>query len=267
MHGAIQTCATTWALVCRKRPIVFGAFIATVFMLSASSATASEAQDAENASNPLAKVRNTDLRYQYFDLVDGSDRHDVFIDGSFMAADKLKVKYELHYWETNVTGRSENDWEKLSLKGIHFPREGAWGTWKYRLAVGLEWILDANNDDKGIGSGSDQLSPFVGVALVPRPGTILIPLVQQFLSYSGNDVNTTGPRLIALQTLPNDFWGKLDAKVPVDWANDNAIPATLELQLGNHLSDSLSVFADGLVGIGGDRPYDYGVGLGVRFKY
>ncbi len=241
--------------------------IITVSLVFADQARASEEQDAENASNPLAKVRNTDLRYQYFDLVDGSDRHDIFIDGSFMATDKLKIQYELHYWETNVTGRSENGFEKLSLKGIYFPKEGAWGTWKYRLAVGLEWILDFNNDDKGIGSGSDQLAPFVGVALLPRPGTILIPLVQQFLSYSGNDVNTTGPRLIALQTLPQDFWLKLDGKVPIDWENDNAIPATLEIQLGKHVSDSLAVYVDGLFGIGGDRPYDYGIGLGIRFKY
>lgn len=241
--------------------------IITVSLVFADQARASEEQDAENASNPLAKVRNTDLRYQYFDLVDGSDRHDIFIDGSFMATDKLKIKYELHYWETNVTGRSEDGFEKLSLKGIYFPKEGAWGTWKYRLAVGLEWILDFDNDDKGIGSGSDQLAPFVGVALLPRPGTILIPLVQQFLSYSGNDVNTTGPRLIALQTLPQDFWLKLDGKVPIDWENDNAIPATLEVQLGKHVSDSLAVYVDGLFGIGGDRPYDYGIGLGIRIKY
>ena len=241
--------------------------IITVSLVFADQARASEEQDAENASNPLARVRNTDLRYQYFDLVDGSDRHDIFIDGSFMATDKLKIKYELHYWETNVTGRSENGFEKLSLKPIYFPKEGAWGTWKYRLAVGLEWILDFDNDDKGIGSGSDQLAPFVGVALLPRPGTILIPLVQQFLSYSGNDVNTTGPRLIALQTLPQDFWLKLDGKVPIDWENDNAIPATLEVQLGKHISDSLAVYVDGLFGIGGDRPYDYGIGVGIRFKY
>ena len=184
-----------------------------------------------------------------------------------MASDRVKIKYELHYWETNVTGRSEHDWEKLSIKPIYFPKEGAWGTWKYRFAVGFEWILDADNDDKGIGSGADQLAPLMGVALIPRPGTILIPLVQHFWSYRGNDVNTTGPRLIALQTLPDDFWLKLDAKVPIDWENDNAIPATVEIQLGKHLSNSVSVFADGLTGVGGDRPYDFGLGVGVRFKY
>ncbi len=243
------------------------AVLAAAMLLVGHPTSASEEQDAENASNPLSKSRNTDIRYQYFDLVDGSDRHDIYVDGAFMASDRLKVKYELHYWETNVTGRSEHDWERLSIKPIYFPKEGAWGTWKYRLAVGFEWILDARNDDKGIGSGADQLAPLIGVALVPRPGTLFIPLVQHFLSYSGNDVNTTGPRLIALQTLPDDFWLKFDGKVPIDWENDNEIPATVEVQVGRHLSNSLSVYADGLVGLGGDRPYDFGLGIGVRFKY
>ena len=224
-------------------------------------------QAGENASNPLAKVRNTDLRWQHFDLGDGADLNDLFVEGSFMATDKLKIKYELHYWETNATGRSEQDWEALSLKGIYFPMEGALGTWKYRAAIGLEWVLDFNHQAKGIGSGADILSPFVGVALLPRPGTTLIPLVQQFLSYNGNDVNTTAFRLIALQTLPQEWWVKADAKAPIEWENDNAVPATAELQLGKHLSRSFALYADGLVGIGGDRPYDYGLGVGLRFKY
>ena len=61
----------------------------------------------ENASNPLASVTNTDLRLQYLDLTDDLGRvNDVFVDGAFMVNPKLKIKYELHYWETNVTGTS-----------------------------------------------------------------------------------------------------------------------------------------------------------------
>ena len=47
---------------------------------------------AENASNPLAAVSNTDLRAQYFDL-DGSDRTDYWVDGAYMVTPKLKLKY------------------------------------------------------------------------------------------------------------------------------------------------------------------------------
>jgi hypothetical protein len=37
----------------------------------------------ENASNPLAKVKNTDLRWQYFDTGSGHI-NDVFVEGAFM---------------------------------------------------------------------------------------------------------------------------------------------------------------------------------------
>ena len=104
----------------------------------------------ENASNPLAKVNNTDIRWQYLDMAVGGV-NDIFIDGAFMAGDKLKVKYELHYWESDVTGSSRNNWESFVLKPIYFPKEGLLGDVKYRLAVGTDWILDLGDASKGIG--------------------------------------------------------------------------------------------------------------------
>jgi hypothetical protein len=226
---------------------------------------ANHAYCAENASNPLAAVNNTDIRWQYFDL-DGPELNDLSVDGAYMLNPKLKLKYDLHYWNTDVTGSSESDWESLHLKPIYFPAEGEWGSWKYRLAVGIEWILDFGNEDKGIGSGSDQLAPLVGLAFM-RGNSVLVPLVQHFVEYDGPDVNQTAFRLIAIQSLSNNFWGKLDAKIPVDWENDNAIPATIEVQVGKMFTPSLGTYLDGLVGIGGDRPYDWGVGVGMRFNY
>ena len=116
----------------------------------------------ENASNPLAAVTNTDLRAQYFDL-DGPERRDYWVDGADMLTPNLKLKYELHYWDTDVTGSSESDWESLHLKPIYFPESmvGKLGSWKYKVAIGGELILDAGNEDKGIGSGSDQVAPFI----------------------------------------------------------------------------------------------------------
>jgi len=237
-----------------------------VLLISISLAAATEEGEGENASNPLAKVRNTDMRWQYLDL-DGGHVNDLFIDGAFMASDSLKIKYELHYWETDITGNSEYDWESLTLKGIYFPTEGAWGDLKYRVAIGMDWILDLGDQDQGIGSGADQIGPFVGLALALPEGTTLIPLVQQFLDYSGEDVNTTAFRLIAMRSLPQQMWIKLDAKLPIDWEHDDAVPATAELQLGKHINQYIALYVDGLVGIGCDRPYDWGVGTGIRFKY
>lgn len=237
-----------------------------LLLFSSTWSEANQKPGQENASNPLSKTMNTDLRWQHLDL-DGGRVNDFFVDGAFMATDKLKIKYELHYWETDVTGSSENDWESASLKGIYFPTEGAWGDVKYRLAVGLEWIVDLGDLDKGIGSGSDQLSPFGGIALGFKSKTMIIPLVQQFWSYSGEGVNTTAFRVIALQPLPEQMWLKLDAKIPIDWENDEAIPANAELQLGKNINQRFALYVDGLVGVGGDKPYDWGVGTGLRFKY
>jgi hypothetical protein len=222
----------------------------------------------ENASNPLAAVSNTDIRLQYFDLGESAERRDYWVDGAYMLTPKLKLKYELHYWDTDVTGSSESDWESLHLKPIYFPESlvGNFGEWKYKVAVGGELILDFGNEDKGIGSGSDQIAPLLGLAMA-RGDTVLIPIVQHFVEIDGPDVNTTSFRMIGIQSLPNSFWGKLDAKVPVEWENDNAIPATLEVQLGKMFSPSFGTYVDGLIGIGEDRPYDWGVGVGLRFNY
>ena len=219
----------------------------------------------ENASNPLAAVNNTDLRIQYFDL-DGSDRTDFWADGAYMLTPKLKLKYEFHYWDTDVTGSSESDFETLHLKPIYFPTQGEWGSWKYKLAVGAEWIVGFGNEDKGIGNGSDQIAPLVGLALV-KGNTVLVPLMQHFQSYNGPDVSTTAIRLIAIQSLPNNYWAKLDVAVPIEWENDNAVPATGEVQLGKMFSPSFGVYVDGLFGIGSDKPYEWGIGMGIRFNY
>jgi len=225
-------------------------------------------EDGPNASNPLAAVTNMDVRAKYFDLGD-SIRRDYYLDGATMVTPGLKLKYELHYWNTDVTGSGRSDWESFHLKPIYFPEGmiGKLGEWKYKLAVGGEVIVDFGNDDQGIGSGSDQIAPLVGLAL-NQGNTSVIPLVQHFTEYSGPDVNKTSFRLIFLQTFPDtDYWFKLDNKVPVDWENDNEIPASVEVQLGKNFSPAFGAYLDGLVGVGGDRDYDWGVGAGLRYNY
>ena len=230
---------------------------------------AGNAQANENASNPLAAVNNTDIRYQYFDLGSGADRQDAFIDGAYMLRPDLKLKYELHYNSTNVTGTRFSDFEKASLKAIYFPSQRALNeTWGVKSAVGLEWILDFGDPTKGIGTGSDQLSPFGGLAFSnAKTGLTLIPLIQHFASYNGpTTINQTAMRVIALKPFGDGFWAKADLKVPYDWEND-AWPATIEAQVGKNLTASTAIYADLLMGIGSDRPYDVGAGFGLRFNY
>lgn len=222
----------------------------------------------ENASNPLAAVNNTDLRYQYFDL-GGADRQDAFVDGAYMLRPDLKFKYELHYNSTNSTGTRHTGFEKANLKLIYFPSQRLINeTWGVKSAVGLEWILDFGDPGQGIGTGSDQIAPFGGFAFSnTRTGLVLIPLIQHYASYNGpGDISQTAMRLIALQPFGNGFWFKADLKAPYDWSKDSW-PATAELQVGKNLSSGVAVYVDFLLGIGSDRPYDKGAGLGLRFNY
>ncbi len=227
------------------------------------------AASAENASNPLASVNNVDVRWQYTSN-DPIDRHDVFIDGSHMITPTLKLKYELHYNFTDATGTRKNDFEKLIIRPIYFPSQtklnDAWGL---KTAVGFDWLLEFNNEAKGIGVGADTIAPFGGVAFSHlASGTVLIPLLQHFVAYktSDTDVNTTAARLIVIRPLGKGYWIKLDAKIPYDWENEKLIP-TAEVQLGYNFNQGTAMYVDVLVGVGENRPYDAGVGVGLRFKY
>lgn len=238
-----------------------GSFACLALIVAASYAVADE-----NPSNPLSKGKNTDIRAQYFDLRANSERTDYFIDGGFMATDKLKLKYEAHYWDTDITGNSEQDWESIHLKGIYFPKEGKWGDTPYRTAVGLEWIKSFDNADLGIGADSDFLSPFVGVALQINEDLMLIPLVQHYSEYSGDDFDITAARLIGLWKFTAGYWGKLDAKLPYDW-NEEEVSGAVEVQLGRMFTPQFGLYLEGLAGIGDDRDYNWGAGLGIRFIY
>ncbi|WP_170436794.1 hypothetical protein [Ruegeria arenilitoris] len=245
--------------------ITFHLAVLSLAMLVVASTTTAE----ENASNPLAAVNNTDIRYQYFDLEGGADRQDMFIDGAYMLRPDLKLKYELHYNSTNVTGQRFNGFEKTSFKLIYFPSQNLLhDTWAVKSALGFEWIIDFGDPDEGIGTGSDQIAPFGGFAFAnTKSGLTLIPLVQHFASYNGpTDVNQTAMRLIALQPFGEGYWIKADIKAPYDWEND-AWPATAEFQIGKNLSPGMALYADVLIGIGADRPYDQAAGIGLRFNY
>jgi hypothetical protein len=237
--------------------------VAGLFFFLSAIATAQE----ENASNPLAKVKNTDLRWNYLDVGSAGHINDLYVDGAFMPLDSLKLKYELHYWDTNISGSGESGLESVRLKGIFYPKEGVRGDVKYRIAVGMDWILDLGDVDEGIGTGADQVAPFIGIAMSLPSGDMLIPLLQHNQSYSGNDVSFTTFRAIWLRTLPQGRWLKADVKYSIDWENDKATPGSIELQYGKNLSRNLGLYVDGLAGFGGYKQFDWGVGVGVRFSY
>ncbi len=228
-------------------------------------------QEGSAASDPTARVNFIDVRARFFDLEDGSDRDVYRIDGSYVFSPKFKMTFEAHYWETDVTGRDRSGWAEYHLKGIYFPKDGQRGDMKYRMAVGAELIIDGDNVDKGIGPGADSIAPLFGVALIPKPGTTLIPLVQYFKSFDeepGRDVEQTALRFIALQQLPSiNGWVKPDFKFIIDHENDDKSTTTLELQLGKMFTPKFGAYFEGLFALGGQKPHDDGFGIAGRFLF
>ena len=52
------------------------------------------------------------------------------------------------------------------------------------------------------------------------------------MDFNGNEVSLTAFRMIAIQSLPNNHWGKIDARILIDRDDDEAILSTVEVQLG-----------------------------------
>ena len=221
-----------------------------------------------NASNPMAAVNNVDLRWQGT-FVSADDRNDYFVNGAQMLRPDVKLVYELHYNSNDFTGSTQHNFEKLVIRPLWFPYQAKLNdTWGMKVAVGFDWIVDLGDSSKAIGAGADQIAPLGGIAFSNfSSGLILIPFVQHFASYNGStDISTTAGRLIILKPFGKGYWTKADIKVPYDWENEKW-PITAEVQVGYNASKSVAVYGEGLVGIGHNRPYDVGVGVGLRFKY
>ncbi|MCP3903619.1 MAG: hypothetical protein GY715_08280 [Planctomycetes bacterium] len=228
---------------------------------------AAEGEGGAAGSNPLASVNKLDLLWTLLGSGD-TDTHDLSAEGAFMLHPKLKLNYEVHYFATDVTGSSENDWESIRIKPIYFPADLTLNDeWTMRVAVGAEYIHSFDNVDEGIGIDSDIAAPLFGLAFAkPSESLTLIPLVQHFLSFDGTSVNSTAFRLIGIKSLPDGFWLKLDAKILADWHHDKT-PIDGEFEFGKMLNPNFGVFGKALVGAGGDRVFDWGVAAGVRFNF
>ncbi len=223
------------------------------------------------ASDPTAKVNFIDVRAQFFDLENGGNRDVYRIDAAYVVSPKLKATFEVHYWETDVTGRDRGGLAQYGGKVIYFPKSGEWRGMRYRIAAGAELIIDGDNVDKGIGPGADQIAPLFGVALIPKPGTTLIPFVQYFKSFDeepGRDVEQTALRFIALQQLDAiKGWVKGDFKLIFDHENDDKSSTIFEVQVGKMFTPKFGAYFEGLFALGGQKSFDDGLGIAGRFLF
>jgi len=226
----------------------------------------SEEQSGSIASNPLASISKIDLIWEY--TKDRStDTHDMSIEGSSLVHPNLRLDYELHYFITNNTGSTEQDFETLRIRPVYFfGHDKLNEDWNIKFGIGVEWRLDFSNSEKGIGTGSDQIAPTLGIQFASkRQGLYVTPLLKHFKSYNkANNVNKTEFRLVFDKVLQNEKWVKLDTRVTYDYKKD-IIPAKVELEVGKMFTSHYGFFINGLSGLGGERPFDWGVNAGFRF--
>ena len=253
------------------RKIIFGGLV--IFMLP-TPALAEEAASGAAASDPTAAVNYQDVRYRYFDLDQGADKHSFETEGAYMLHPRFKLTNELRYVNTDRSGKSEQDFEELKLKGIHLSDIEPFGI-KAKLALGVEWLKDLGDFKKGTGTGADSIAPLVGIGWIPDDRNFIITLVQYFHSYDTDsarkeDVRETAPRLIWIRTLPDiGGWFKADLKMSIDHEDDENFNQVLELQLGKMLSPRIGIYGELLLGddVLDSNAYNVGGGLALRFMY
>jgi len=253
----------------RLREIICGGLV-----VMARPALAQEAASGAAASDPTAAVNYQDVRYRYFDLDQGADKHSFQTEGAYMLHPRFKLTNELRYVNTDSSGKSEQDFEELKLKGIHLTNIKPFGI-KAKLALGAEWLKDLGDFEKGTGTGADSIAPLVGIGWIPDDRNFIITLVQYFHSYDTDsareeDVRETAPRLIWIRTLPDiGGWFKADLKMSIDHEDDENFDQILELQLGKMLSPRIGIYGELLLGddVLDSNAYNVGGGLALRFMY
>ena len=237
-------------------------------------ALAQEAASGAAASDPTAAVNYQDVRYRYFDLDQGADKHSFETEGAYMLHPRFKITNELRYVNTDRSSKSEQDFEELKLKGIHLTAIEPFEI-KAKLALGVEWLKDLGDFDKGTGTGADSIAPLAGIGWVPDDRNFIITLVQYFYSYDTDsareeDVRETAPRLIWIRSLPElGGWFKADLKMSIDHEDDENFDQVLELQLGKMVSKSVGFYGEVFLGddVLDSNAYNYAVGGAVRVMY
>ena len=255
-------------------PLCKSIFCGLVIIALARPALAQEAASGAAASDPTAAVNYQDVRYRYFDLDQGADKHSFETEGAYMLHPRFKLTNELRYVNTDSSGKSEQDFEELKLKGIYLANIKPFGI-KAKLALGAEWLKDLGDFEKGTGSGADSIAPLAGIGWVPDDRNFIITLVQYFYSYDTDnardeDVRETAPRLIWIRSLPElGGWFKADLKMSIDHEDDENFDQVLELQLGKMVSKSVGFYGEVFLGddVLDSNAYNYSVGAAVRVMY
>ncbi len=78
----------------------------------------------------------------------------------------------------------------------------------------------------------------------------------------------TGPRVIFIRKIPQiRGWLKLDNKFSIDHEQSGQTTNVLETQVGTMLTPRIGLYGEYLLRTGGQKPYDWGLGVAVRVMF
>jgi hypothetical protein len=222
-------------------------------------------------SDPTKPVRFQDIRSRYLDYQNDKSIFDVSTDGSFVFSPDFKITNELHYFVTDISGNYESEFESLHLTPTYSTDLFKFRKISGRAIFGVNWIKNLGDFEDGTGTGSDRIGPLVGLGLNLTEYGFMALVVQYIHSYREDDgapdVNATASRLLFVRALEEfNGWVRVEFQSLIDHENDDRFSLEGEFQLGKIIADNVGLFAEIRVPLR-SQPFDYGVGIGLRFLY
>jgi hypothetical protein len=232
--------------------------------------TLAKAEEANNGTDPTKPTKTFQLTSEYLDIGQGLASNTfklryimpVFNDGA------STLQFQLPFGTTNFLGDSSLELGDFSLK----LQKVLTVTREYGLVVSGEVIFDtASRAD--LGAGSTILKPGIIYAKFLQGGAILAPSLLHSETIGEpaagrSRTSTTVFDLYFVPKLPNPkHFMTVDPAVTHNWVTDTtygALAVTLGTSIETSLPGSSLIFIKPSIGIGHDRPFDWGVELGFK---
>ena len=212
-----------------------------------------------------------ETRYEYQSLQNGGTRQLLVPRYEHAFSQALSLRLDLPYVVYDSPSPGVADEHGLGDVMLR-PAWRALRGQSYGLVLAAEIYFDTASEPS-LGTGKNVVAPLAFVSLdMPRWSSVVFPLVQQFVSVSGDadrqDVNTTLLRLGVLSRWPNRFYTFLEPSLYLDWERNEDAGFTLELEIGRLLNRQLAIWARPGVGVWGDDfPLVYNWNFEIGFRY
>ncbi len=222
----------------------------------------------KSGTDPTKFLRTVTVKNE-FNVLPGND--DFFNTTSLVyiqpfADGTMNLRAKVPFVATDVAGEGESGLGDLSLRYNWLAKV----TPEYGLLVGVDSTFDTASE-RYFGRDRYTISPLVTYAMFLNNNAIFAPTYQHNFSIFGNgngpDVNESVIDLYFVYTADDKkSWITVDPAITINWDGDPKLNAVLEVQFGRTLGKvgdaALNAYVAPSVGIGDDRPINWGIEIG-----